>query len=250
MRIPSLKDRWIDQPALGCWLFLREPLTAEAAARIGYDYVCIDLQHGYASQVDALAMIQAAAGAGSIPAVRVASNDPNLIGKSLDAGALAIIVPMVNTAEDAAKAVSACRYAPVGTRSFGALAAMDRYSGDFVPQSNAAVACIPMIETAQALENLEEILSVPGVDAIYVGPVDLSLTLGLPPATDHDDQRFQDAISKIVDACNRHNVVAGIHADASLAKKWTDAGFKMITVGYDRTPMLAGMKADLAKARA
>jgi len=250
MRIPSLKDRWVDQPALGCWLFLREPLTAEAAARIGYDYVCIDLQHGYASQVDALAMIQAAAGAGSIPTVRVASNDANLIGKSLDAGALAIIVPMVNTAEDAAKAVSACRYAPEGTRSFGALAAMDRYSGDFVPQSNAAVACIPMIETAQALENLEEILSVPGVDAVYVGPVDLSLTLGLPPATDHDDQRFQDAIAKIVDACNRHNVVAGIHADASLAKNWTDAGFKMITVGYDRTPMLAGMKADLAKARA
>lgn len=126
MRIPSLKDRWVDSPALGAWLFLREPLTAEAAARIGYDYVCIDLQHGYASQVDALAMIQAAAGAGSIPVVRVASNDANLIGKSLDAGALAIIIPMVNTADDAAKAVSACRYAPVGTRSFGALAAMDR----------------------------------------------------------------------------------------------------------------------------
>lgn len=250
MRLPSLKDRWAEHPALGAWLFLREPLTAEAAARIGYDYVCVDLQHGYASQVDALAMIQAAGGAGAIPVVRVASNDPTMIGQALDAGALAVIVPMVNTAAEAAKAVAACRYAPLGNRSFGALAAMDRYSGDYVEQSNASVVCIPMIETAEALANLDEILDVPGVDAIYVGPVDLSLTLGLPPETDHDDEKFRDAIRTIVDACNRRGIVAGIHADADLAKKWTDAGFKMITVGYDRTPMLAGMKADLLRAQA
>lgn len=250
MTLPSLKDRWKVSPALGAWLFLREPLTAEAAARIGYDYVCIDLQHGYASQVDALAMIQAAGAAGAIPVVRVGSNDATMIGQALDAGALAVIVPMVNTAAEAAKAVSACRYAPVGTRSFGALAAMDRYSGDFVEQSNSSVVCIPMIETAEALENLEEILAVPGVDAIYVGPVDLSLTLGLPPKTNHDDERFTSAIAKILDACKRHGVAAGIHADADLADQWTKAGFSMITVGYDRTPMLAGMKADLEKARA
>jgi 4-hydroxy-2-oxoheptanedioate aldolase len=249
MFLPSLKDRWSDRPALGAWLFLREPLTAESAARMGYDYVCIDLQHGYASQVDALAMIQAAASAGTIPVVRVAWNDPTSIGHSLDAGALAVIVPMVNDAEQAARAVAACRYAPEGIRSFGALAALDRYSGDYVQQANAAVCCIPMIETAEAVDNLDEILSVPGIDGIYVGPVDLSLTLGLPPLTDHDDERFVSAIQRILDACERHGVVAGIHADADLASKWAAKGFRMITVGYDRTPMLVGMKADLAKAR-
>lgn len=249
MSIPSLKDRWADRPALGAWLFLRESLTAESAARMGYDYVCIDLQHGHASQVDAMSMIAATASAGAIPAVRVAWNDPTSIGHSLDAGALAVIVPMVNNADQAAKAVAACRYAPEGIRSFGALAALDRYSGDYVRQANAAVACIPMIETAEAVENLDEILSVPGVDAIYVGPVDLSLTLGLPPLTDHDDERFRSAIDRILDACSRHGVVAGIHADAGLAEKWSAKGFRMITVGYDRTTMLAGMKADLAEAR-
>ncbi|MBK9738492.1 MAG: hypothetical protein IPO93_03030 [Actinobacteria bacterium] len=249
MLLPTLKDRWSPGPALGAWLFLREPLTAESAARMGYDYVCIDLQHGYASQVDALAMIQAAASAGTIPVVRVAWNDPTSIGHSLDAGALAVIVPMVNNAEQAARAVAACRYAPEGIRSFGALAALDRYSGDYVQQANAAVCCIPMIETIEAVDNLDEILSVPGIDGIYVGPVDLSLTLGLPPLTAHDDPLFTDAIDRILDACRRHGIVAGIHADADLTQKWTAAGFRMITVGYDRTPMLAGMKADLLKAR-
>ncbi len=249
MGMPSLRDRWDRHPALGAWLFLREPLTAESAARMGYDYVCIDLQHGYASQVDALAMIQAAASAGSIPVVRVAWNDPTSIGHSLDAGALAVIIPMVNNAEQAARAVAACRYAPEGIRSFGALAALDRYSGDYVQQANAAVCCIPMIETAEAVDNLDEILAVPGIDGIYVGPVDLSLTLGLPPLTDHDDERFTSAIDRILAACARHGVAAGIHADAVLAEKWADKGFRMITVGYDRTPMLAGLKADLAFAR-
>ena len=106
-----------------------------------------------------------------------------------------------------------------------------------------------MIETAEAVDNLDEILSVPGIDGIYVGPVDLSLTLGLPPLTDHADERFVSAIDRILDACARHGVVAGIHADADLSPKWSAKGFRMITVGYDRTPMLAGMKADLLKAR-
>jgi 2-keto-3-deoxy-L-rhamnonate aldolase RhmA len=180
MLLPTLKDRWSPGPALGAWLFLREPLTAESAARMGYDYVCIDLQHGYASQVDALAMIQAAASAGTIPVVRVAWNDPTSIGHSLDAGALAVIVPMVNNAEQAARAVAACRYAPEGIRSFGALAALDRYSGDYVQQANAAVCCIPMIETIEAVDNLDEILGA-GHRRYLRGPVDLSLTGPSPP---------------------------------------------------------------------
>jgi 4-hydroxy-2-oxoheptanedioate aldolase len=249
MAIPTLKDRWIERPALGAWMFLREPLTAEAAARAGYDYVVVDMQHGIASEPEALAMIQGAEVAGAIPVVRVSSNDATAIGRALDFGALAVIVPMVNDAAAAASAVAACRYAPEGSRSYGPVAAISRYSQDYARVANETVCCIVMIETAQAVESIDEILSVPGIDAVYVGPVDLSLTLGLPPDTDHEDARFVDAITRIVDACDRHGIVPGIHADAALAPKWAAAGFRMITVGYDQFSVLTGLRNDLASAR-
>jgi len=249
MTIPSLKDRWGSSPALGAWMFLREPMTAEAAARAGYDYVVVDMQHGIASESEMLAMIQAVEAAGSIPVVRVAHNDATSIGRALDAGALAVIVPMVNDAESAARAVAACRYAPEGSRSYGPVAAISRYSDDYARVANQTVACIVMIETKEAVEDIEDILAVPGIDGVYVGPVDLSLTLGLPPGTDHDDARFTDAIRRIVEACGRHGIVPGIHADASLAAKWRAAGFRLITVGYDQFAVLSGLRADLAQAR-
>jgi len=230
-------------------MFLREPMTAEAAARAGYDYVVVDLQHGVASEPEALAMMQAAEAAGAIPVARVSTNHPTTIGRALDSGALAVIVPMVNDAEAARAAVAASRYAPEGTRSYGPVAATSRYSDDYARVANRTVTCIVMIETAEALDNLDDILSVPGVDAVYVGPVDLSLTLGLPPDTDHDDERFTSAISSILQACERHGVVPGIHADPRLAAKWSARGFRMITVGYDQFSVLAGLRGDLAVAR-
>lgn len=249
MAIPSLKDRWVDRPALGAWMFLREPMTAEAAARAGYDYVVVDMQHGIASQSDALAMIQATEAAGAIPVVRVAHNDSESIGRALDSGALAVIVPMVNDADAAARAVAACRYAPVGSRSYGPVAAISRYSDDYARVANETVCCIVMIETKEAVEDIDAILSVPGIDGVYVGPVDLSLTLGLPPETDHDDETFRAAIARIVDACQRYGIVPGIHADASLAAQWRAAGFRLITVGYDQFSVLSGLRGDLARAQ-
>jgi 4-hydroxy-2-oxoheptanedioate aldolase len=249
MAIPSLADRWHDRPALGAWMFLREPMTAEAAARIGYDYVVVDLQHGVAAEPDALAMMQATEAAGAIPVARVAANTATQIGRALDSGALAVIVPMVNDATAARAAADACRYAPVGIRSYGPVAAISRYTEDYARQANGIVTCIVMIETVEALANLDEILQAPGVDAVYVGPVDLSLTLGLPPETDHDDVRFTDAIDAILAGCRRYGVVPGIHADGSLAAKWVDRGFRMITVGYDQFSVLSGLRRDLAIAR-
>jgi len=250
MTIPSLKDRWGSGHVLGAWMFLREPMTAEAAARAGYDYVVVDMQHGIASESEMLAMIQATEAAGAVPVVRVAHNDATSIGRALDAGALAVIVPMVNDAESAARAVAACRYAPEGSRSYGPVAAISRYSDDYALVANQTVACIVMIETKEAVESIDAILSVPGIDGVYVGPVDLSLTLGLPPDTDHDDPRFTDAIAAVVTACHRHGIVPGIHADASLAAKWRSVGFRLITVGYDQFSVLTGLRGDLARARA
>lgn len=250
MAIHSLKERWTTRPALGAWMFLREPMTAEAAARAGYDYVVVDLQHGVASEPEALAMIQAADTAGAIPVVRVATNLEMTIGRALDLGALGVIVPMVNDREAAIAAVAACRYAPEGTRSYGPVAAMSRYSDDYARVANEQISCIVMIETASALARLDEILSVPGIDAVYIGPVDLSLTLGLPPEPWHEDQVFQDAIDAVLAACDRHGVVPGIHASAALAPEWIARGFRMVTVGYDQASVLAGLRGDLASVRA
>lgn len=109
---------------------------------------------------------------------------------------------------------------------------------------------MPMIETIQAVERIDEILSVPGIDAAYVGPADLAMTLGLGPGLDNEHQTFRDAIATIVDACNRHGVVAGIQANPALMERRLAEGFTMITVGYDHMPVVAALKADLATARA
>ena len=115
--------------------------------------------------------------------------------------------------------------------------------------ANDRVLCIPMIETKQAVENLDEILAVPGIDAVYVGPADLSITYGLAPGTDQDDAAWVGALARIVERCEAHGVVPGIHADATLAPKRAAAGFRMITVGFDLSNAMAGLRGDLKKAR-
>jgi 4-hydroxy-2-oxoheptanedioate aldolase len=236
--------------ALGAWMFLREPLVAAAAADLDYDYVCIDMQHGLQDFGDVATMLQATAGGSATPIVRTPWNEPGLVGRLLDTGALAVIFPMVNSRAEAERAVSACRYAPEGSRSLGPIGAMVRHGYDYVPKANREVAVIPMIETAEAVANLDDILSVPGIDVIYVGPADLSLTLGLPPGLDNDHPSFDEAIAKILAGCARHGVTPGIHCSPDLAGKRSEQGFRMLSVGYDFGPVMAALRADLATARA
>jgi 4-hydroxy-2-oxoheptanedioate aldolase len=247
----SLRERWANgATALGAWMFFREPLVAESAGDAGYDYVCIDMQHGLADYRDTVAMLQGVSRTPATPVVRVPWNEPAMIGRVLDAGALGVIIPMVNTAEEAAQAVAACRYAPVGKRSLGPIGAMVRHGSGYFRWANERVACLPMIETIEAVENIDAILAVPGIDAIYVGPADLSLTLGLPPMMDNADELFQNALTTIVEACRRHGVVAGIQASAALTETRVQQGFQMVTVGYDQAPVVAALRADLATSRA
>lgn len=246
-----LPQSWQDgATVLGAWMFLREPVLAEAAGDAGYDYVCIDMQHGLASYTDAVAMLQALGRSAAAPVVRVPWNEPGIIGRVLDAGALGVIIPMVNDAQEAERAVAACRYAPAGSRSFGPLTAMTRHGVQYLGTANQQVACIPMIETVEAVERIDEILAVPGIDAVYVGPSDLSLTMGLPPLADHDDADFLDALATVVDSCNRNGVVPGVHASPALAAARAKQGFRMITVGFDHMPVMAAFRADLASSRA
>ena len=210
MRPNGIREAWAaGRPALGAWLMIPSAFSAEIIAHAGFDWVCVDMQHGVIDYAQMVTMLQAVSSTDVTPLVRVPWNEPGIIGKSLDAGARGVIIPMVNTRADAERAVQACRYAPVGARSYGPLRA-NYYAGfDYFAHANDDVLCIVMIETRDAVARVDEILSVPGIDAVYVGPADLSVTLGLPPAPDHDAAAFTDAITRILEACRAHGVVPG-----------------------------------------
>ncbi len=235
--------------ALGAWMMMREPLVAMAAANLDYDYLCIDMQHGLHDYSDVVAGLQAAARSSVTPIARTPANEPGIVGRLLDAGALGIIFPMINTREQAERAVAACRYAPDGSRSMGPIGAMTLHGSDYFGKANDEVAVIPMIETAEAVSNLDDILSVPGIAAAYVGPSDLSLTLGLPPGYDNDDSAFVDVIDAIIAGCQNHGVIPGIHCNPQLAAKRHEQGFRMLTVGHDFGPMMSALAGDLKKSR-
>jgi 4-hydroxy-2-oxoheptanedioate aldolase len=245
----SLRERWAaGGETLGFWLSVPSFLTAEITARQPVDYVCVDTQHGVVDYQASVAMIQAIELSGGTPIVRVPWNEPGIIGKSLDAGAYGVIVPMVNSRAEAEAVVRAARYAPDGSRSWGpVIPGMRRKDNRGWAAEHVAV--IPMIETAEAVANLDEILSVPGVDAIYVGPADLSISLGLAPGNNDGDTLFDDALTTIVAACERHGIVAGIHATGALTPRRREQGFRMITVTSDALAVRAGYASELAAAR-
>jgi 4-hydroxy-2-oxoheptanedioate aldolase len=246
----GLRELWNDgKPTFGGWATVPSSASAEAVARCGFDYVCVDQQHGINDYSSAVSLIQAIVLGGSEPITRVPWNEPGIIGKMLDAGAMGIIVPMVNTHEQAAAVVHAARYAPVGSRSFGPIMSSMR-SPDHYTASGERIAVIPMIETVEAMGNLDEILSTPGVDAIYVGPADLSVSLGLPPGSNDGRAEFDDALAVIVAACRKHGVVPGIHATGALAARRLEQGFRMITVSGDMLAMRTRMAEELAQSRA
>jgi 4-hydroxy-2-oxoheptanedioate aldolase len=248
--IRSLRPLWNDgATTLGGWLSLREPILAEAAGSSGYDYVCIDMQHGLADYEQTVVLLHALARTPTVPIVRVPWNEQGIIGRVLDAGAMGVIIPMVNSVEEARRAVAACRYAPKGARSFGPLTAGTRYGGGYYGGADDLVACIPMIETRQAVEAIDDILGVEGIDAVYVGPADLSITYGLPPAMDNPGDPFDGALATVVAACQAHGVVPGIHSATALAAKRQQGGFRMITVGNDAAGAMAGLRKDAADAR-
>jgi len=247
----SLPELWSSGgTALGAWISLRDPVVAEIAATSGFDYVCVDMQHGLSDLDITIGMLQAMARTPTVPIVRVPWNEQGIIGRVLDAGALGVIIPMVNSPEEARRAVDSCRYAPAGTRSFGPLVAGARHGADYFTRANETVACMPMIETKQAVEAIDDILGVEGIDAVYIGPADLSITYGLPPAMDNPDDAFVNALETVVAACQRHGVVPGIHSSAALAGKRAAGGFRLITVSGDAGPIMQALRADAKAARA
>ncbi len=234
MRQNAMKRLWQeDRPALGGWLSIPGAFSAEVMAHQGLDWLCVDMQHGLIGYETALAMLQAISTTATTLIVRVPWNDQAVIMKMLDAGAYGVIVPMVNSRPEAEAAVAACRYPPQGIRSFGPARAVYYAGLDYFAYANQEVCCIPQMETVTALENLDEILSVAGVDAVYIGPMDLSISLGIPPQMDGDAPAYAEARQRILEACRRHNVVAGIHTSAANAPKRIAEGFRFVLVTSD-----------------
>jgi 4-hydroxy-2-oxoheptanedioate aldolase len=251
MRENRVKRMWAaGEPALGGWLTVPSSFSAEIFARAGFDWITVDMQHGIVDYQAAVTMLQAISITDTVPFVRVPWNEPGIIMKSLDAGAYGVIIPMINSRAEAEAAVAACRYAPRGVRSYGPVRAALYAGRDYFAHADDEVLCIAMVETAEAVGKLDDILSVPGVDAVYIGPSDLSVSLGLPPAYDHDDEKFAGAIERIVAACGKHNVVPGIHAGGpAVARKRIEQGFLMIEMCDDAGSLARSAAGDLKALR-
>jgi 4-hydroxy-2-oxoheptanedioate aldolase len=247
----ELKARWVDgETTYGMWSVTGSTFVAELMALEGPDYVCLDIQHGLIGYDAFLACLYGLARTGSTPVVRVPANDGGWIGKVLDAGAEVVIVPMIETAEQAEQAVRSCRYFPQGNRSVGPVRAAQTLGGD-PDVANREVACLLMIETALGVANAAEICSVPGVDGIYVGPGDLALTYGLPPTLTPQPGPHADGIWAVRDECLRNGIVAGVQCrNAAGARRMQAEGFRMLTVATDAHLIRSAVRSELAEAGA
>ena len=221
------------KPVLNGWLSTSSSFVAEIMAAQGYDSLTIDLQHGFVGYEAATTMLQAMKASPVTPMVRVPWLDPADIMKALDAGAMGIICPMINTRAEAEALVRSGRYPPLGERSFGPFRAA-QYGADYWQKANEEVLLFAMVETRQAVNNLEEILSVKGIDGVYVGPSDLSLSLGKPPTLDPTDKEVLAAIETIVKTTRKHGLIAGVHTDGpKTALRRFEQGFQMCTILND-----------------
>lgn len=234
---------------VGAWATIANPFSAELMARQGVDYVCVDNQHGLIDHSDTPSMLAAVEAGGSVPIVRVPWNEQPRIMAALDAGAFAVIVPMVNSAEEAQRAVAACRYPPRGIRSYGPQRAR-WVVGTTDPYELDDVACIAMVETADGLKNLDEIVATEGIDAIYIGPSDLALGVGQKPGP-RPFADLAEPIGLIKAACRRHGVAVGIHSmSGEVAARFLEDGFDMVTTVSDAALLAGAVAENLRIARA
>ena len=217
------------------WLGSPDTYIVETMANSGFDAIVLDMQHGMGIGPDrAVIALQTISTTDVTPLVRVPWNDPIYIQYVLDAGAYGVIVPMVNSRAEAEKAAGACKYFPLGYRSNGANRARFYAGTDYFAHANTETLCFVMIEKTQALENLEEIATTPGVDGFYIGPSDLAITMGLEPKLDHDAPQHIEAVQKVVDMAKKHGLQAGIHTTGpeEVIRRYKQ-GFNLCPLGSD-----------------
>ncbi len=244
----ALRQWRAGEPSLGVWLSTGDLYAAEILAGLGFDWLCIDLQHGFTDPADLAAMVMATRGSPTTAIVRVAGNQFDQIGRALDAGAHGVIVPMVSTVEEARRAAAACRYPPDGMRSMGPVRGVAD-AADYIRTSSEETACVVMIETAEGLANVEAIAAIRGVDALFIGPADLCAALGLS-STDYEAPAFKAALQTILAAGVKARKPVGIFGySAGLARRYFAEGFTFAPIGTDTLFIREGAAAALKTAR-
>ncbi|MEX2221936.1 MAG: aldolase/citrate lyase family protein [Candidatus Rokuibacteriota bacterium] len=247
MRPNKIKQMWREGKCVTMgWLSVSNGFTAEVMARQGFDALVIDMQHGLTDMTNLWPMLQAVSQTDTVPVVRVAWNDPAAIMKALDLGAYGILVPLINTAEDAAKAVAACRYPPVGMRSSGPVRAVHYGGADYVAKANDEIVVMGMVETKEGLANLDAICATPGLDCVYIGPSDLAFAIGMTPRPDNPDPAHMATCDRIRDAAHKHKIKAAMHcASAAFAAGAVKRGFDLVMLTSDLACMVAGVRKQL-----
>ena len=250
MRKNTIKKIWADGGAvINGWCSIPSSFSAEIMAHQGFDSITIDMQHGLVDYQVAVTMLQAISTTSVIPLTRVPWRDPAWIMKILDAGSYGVICPMINTPEDAESLVQICKYPPRGIRSFGPIRAK-YYSGgathgggDYHVYANEETLVIPQIETREAVKNLDKILQVPGISAIYIGPSDLAMAYGKQPRTGQSDPEVVEAKRTILECAKRHGIPAGIHTNS------TEVAVDMIKQGFQFTSLQSDDRFLMSKAK-
>jgi 4-hydroxy-2-oxoheptanedioate aldolase len=251
VRANRLREIWASGGhAVNGWLGIPHGVATEAMVQGGWDSLTVDLQHGLVHYDTAVGMLQAISTSPITPLARVPWNEPGIIMKMLDAGCFGIICPMVNNREECERFVQACRYPPKGYRSFGPTRANWSAGADYWKNANDTVITFAMIETKGALDNLDAILSTPGLDAIYVGPADLALAIGEQPVGDPTSEKTLGEIRRIAAAAKQHGVVAGIHTGSPEgAKRMFGMGYQFATVLADTALLVNAAKAAVTAAK-
>ena len=248
MRENRLRKIWREGgTAVNGWLHVPSSFSAEVMAHVGWDSLTIDMQHGPVDYASLVPMLQAISTTDTVPVVRVPWHDPGLIMRVLDAGSYAVICPMINTSEEAEAFVGACRYPPEGYRSYGLYRATLYGGEDYTDHANETVVTMAMIETQQALDNLEEILGVRGLDAVFVGPSDLGQSLGHGPGMDRGEPEVVEAIERILAAAHEHDLATGIFTGTpEYASRMVEKGFQFVTISSDARLMASAAAGVLA----
>lgn len=232
------------------WCSMPTSITAEILARQEYDTVTVDLQHGLLDYQMALSMLQAIDLQGVPALCRVPWNEPGIIMKVLDAGFVGVICPMVNTRAEAEAFVSACHYPPQGSRSFGPTRALQVHGADYAHAAQDFVCTYAMIETAEAVANLDDILACDGLDGVYIGPADLALSLGYAPSLLPTDSAVIEAIETIRGKTKGADKIVGIHCGSpKMTRDLLDGGFDLATLLTDVRMFTTFVASQLAEAR-
>lgn len=255
MRTNAIKALWAaGKPVINGWLSIGNAFSAEIMARQGFDSLTVDLQHGVVDYGAMVHIFQALGAADTVPLARIPALGANEVTRALDAGAMGVICPLVNTRADAEAFVSYMRYPPEGIRSFGPTRAAVALGPGYDGNASDKLVCLAMVETAEAMSNLDAICGTPGLDGVYVGPSDLTLALTgrrFRTGFDREEPEMIEAIRRICDTAHRHGIKACLHTgSAPYAVRGLEWGFDLVTAATDVRLLASGAAETIEAVRA